>query len=595
MYESFFRLKARPFSAAPVVQNYYPGEAIEQARQTCIRAIERAEGPVLVIGPSGVGKSSLCRLLAAYFESTYQVALLSNAQICTHKALLQSFLFELGLSYRDMDEGELRLHLLDHLQSSEQCPHGVLLIVDEAHTLPIRLLEEIRMLTNVVRREQPRLRLVLAGGPRLDERFASPKLESFNQRIAARCYLQAMSRMETDDYIRSQLSFAGGSADVIFSDEAFRAVFQATDGIPRLVNQVCNHALLLASQSGNRKIDAARVGEAWADLQQLPAPWQEKKVETDNNRAFIEFGSLEPDASDSPPVPLVAADTSALERCEKVLDFLSSNEAEVDPSITFGTLGPSLEASQGFDSPIYEETETEFPAEEAPEEPVPSVPAMAVDPFQTMFAEEEIVTDPFVPAASLPAQTASRDTVTAESPVATAAADQEEEEVLASVELPVESSAGPADDTQPEQPSARDEALASPPASNRDSSLDAWDELLTILPTADASLPDGSLSGMFEITIFETALGGGVVLDAVADHHPAAPATHDESPVSDDEGSEPCVVLPAVRPHQHDDRDLIQLADDEEPAGLAPSDTPASGDARRMEYRELFAQLRRPV
>ena len=193
-----------------------------------------------MIGPSGVGKTLLCRLLAAYFDPQFRVALLSNAQICTHKALLQSILFELGLPYREMDEGELRLQLLDYLNPNEDCPHGLLLIVDEAHTLPIRLLEEIRMLTNVVRDGQPRVRLVLAGGPRLDERFASPRLESFNQRVAARCYLQSLRREETDEYVRSHISLCGGSADAVFTEDAYRAIFQATDGIPRLINQVCN-------------------------------------------------------------------------------------------------------------------------------------------------------------------------------------------------------------------------------------------------------------------------------------------------------------------------------------------------------------------
>src|SRR5207244_2142982 len=119
-------------------------------------------------------------------------------------ALLQNILFELKLPYRDMDEGELRLSLVDHLEPRSGGPDGLLLLVDEAHMLPLRLLEEIRLLTNVVRDGQTRVRLVLAGGMALEERLTSPKLESLHQRIAARCYLQSLRRDETIYYVQEQ-------------------------------------------------------------------------------------------------------------------------------------------------------------------------------------------------------------------------------------------------------------------------------------------------------------------------------------------------------------------------------------------------------
>jgi type II secretory pathway predicted ATPase ExeA len=295
MYESFFQLQSRPFAAAPVVETYFPSRSIEHARQTLIRTIERAEGPGLVIGPAGTGKSLLLRLLADYFLDVFHFVHLSSARVTNRKDLLQSILFELDLPYRELDESELRLTLLEFLRPSEYCPHGILLLVDEAHSLSLRLLDEIRMITNFVSEGEPRVRLVLAGDSRLDERFANPKLASFNQRVAARCYLEPMPRDEAIEYVQAQVTAVGGNPSAIFSDDAFIAIYRATDGIPRLINQVCDHALVMARLGGQTRIDGRGIEEAWADLQQLPGPWQPTPSYASANDSVLEFGTLEDD------------------------------------------------------------------------------------------------------------------------------------------------------------------------------------------------------------------------------------------------------------------------------------------------------------
>ncbi len=295
MYESFFQLAARPFLSSPVAERYFPAASIEHARETVTRCVERAEGPALILGPAGTGKSTLCQVIAQQMRERFRVAMLASARLCTRRALLQNILFELKLPYRDRDEGELRLSLIDALEPSDKCPHGMLLIVDEAHMLPLRLLEEIRMITNLVRQGQPRVRLVLAAGMVLDERMASPRLESFNQRVAARCYLQSMNRDETCGYIRAQISAVGGHPDGVFTSDALQAVYRATDGIPRLVNQVCDHVLLLAAVGRRAPVTAAGVEEAWADLQQLPTPWTRDAADTTQASDILEFGQLDDD------------------------------------------------------------------------------------------------------------------------------------------------------------------------------------------------------------------------------------------------------------------------------------------------------------
>ena len=115
------------------------------------------------MGGAGTGKSLLLQVMAAQFHDRFDVVLLACARICTRRALLQAILFELGLTYRLRDEGDLRLSLLDHLLSVEKCPEGLLILVDEAQALPPALLDELRVMTNLVRGGVPRVRLVLGG------------------------------------------------------------------------------------------------------------------------------------------------------------------------------------------------------------------------------------------------------------------------------------------------------------------------------------------------------------------------------------------------------------------------------------------------
>jgi type II secretory pathway predicted ATPase ExeA len=296
MYGSDSRLSQRPFVSVPQTDRYFPGTTIEEARRRLVRCIERAEGPALLIGPAGVGKSLLCQVLADQFESELAIVSLASARLCSRRALLQVILFELGLPYRDMEEGELRLSLIDRLASPIDDRAGMLLLVDEAHNMPFALLEEMRMITNLVRDGQPRVRLVLAGLPTLEERFANPKLECFNQRLAARCYLGALNRVETIQYIRAQIaaSATDPDPDELLTADALEAVYHATDGVPRLINQLCDQALLSAGEAGVEKLSGATIEAAWSELQQLPTPWCGASPGSPTaDAAVVEFGCLD--------------------------------------------------------------------------------------------------------------------------------------------------------------------------------------------------------------------------------------------------------------------------------------------------------------
>ena len=111
MYESFFELESRPFVAVPIAGRYYPAASVENARKSALRSIERGEGPAVILGAAGTGKSVLCHVLAEQLRDDFRVAMLASARLCTRRALLQNILFALKLPYRNREEGELRLSL----------------------------------------------------------------------------------------------------------------------------------------------------------------------------------------------------------------------------------------------------------------------------------------------------------------------------------------------------------------------------------------------------------------------------------------------------------------------------------------------------
>lgn len=302
MHEELFHSPDRPFRATPDCRFYVAHDSIETARQTIVRAVLRAEGPVMVLGGAGLGKSLLGLMVADELSSRFDIVQLHAARLCSRRALLQSILFELQLPYRDMSEGDLRLSILARLEpSSDHAPDGVLIIVDEAHTLPAKLLDELRLITNFTRGNQPRTRLVLIGNLRLEHTFAEPQMESFNQRLAARCYLQPMNRQQTREYVYHQLKVAGFKPQELITDDAVNAVYAASEGVPRLTNQIMDHSLALAVTGNQCPISSALVEEAWADLQQLPAPWHAGAEKMSRNASVgstsntVEFGALDDD------------------------------------------------------------------------------------------------------------------------------------------------------------------------------------------------------------------------------------------------------------------------------------------------------------
>lgn len=403
MYEAYCGLHQRPFAAAPTTSLYYPSRLMSEAFGTLVRLVERDEGVGMVVGPTGTGKTLLCHLLAEHFQKQLAVVLLPSGRLTSRRALLQHILFGLKLPYRQMDEGELRLSLLDFLEARHQASATVLLVIDEAHTLPIRVLEELRLLSNLVRSGQTRVRLILAGHPVLEERLVVPRLEPLNQRIGARCYLGNLTGHETAQFICHQIRACGGDPERIFTAGACAAVARYTDGIPRLINQLCDHALILAFVDERLPVDETLIEEAWCDLQRLPmrpttTPGAEGTL-SDGKDSVVEFGVLNDTTTESSRE--VALDEQSSLVSASPLETISNQsptpgDAGSQAQTHFSTTVKSPDQGGRVAAPAqvsYHNEEAETAQFGQPSAPTTPTPLKAIDPFDGHFAEEEIVVD----------------------------------------------------------------------------------------------------------------------------------------------------------------------------------------------------------
>jgi type II secretory pathway predicted ATPase ExeA len=273
MYEAYFHLKKRPFCATPDPTCFFAPGSVQELFDELILRAESGQGIGILTAEAGTGKTLICRRIAVELGGRFTPVFLANANVPTRRALLQSILFELNRRFSRLEEQELRLAVYAAFRELALSGRGVVLIVDEAHLLNERLLEELRMLASLAEGEEPLARLVLAGQAPLEERLAEPALEALNQRIVCQVYLEPLTRQQSIDYVKFRIRWAGGEAGRIFTPEAFELIAAACNGLPRCLNQLCDHALLLTYVQEQPRVTDEAVREALEDLKQLPLHW----------------------------------------------------------------------------------------------------------------------------------------------------------------------------------------------------------------------------------------------------------------------------------------------------------------------------------
>jgi len=269
MYREFYQLTRAPFEMAPDPAFLVLGESHREGLATLVYGVQSRKGFVLLTGEVGTGKTILLHSLLGQLDSTTASAFIFNPRLET----LDFFhlLFEdFGIEKKCRTKAEYLLALNDFLIERLEKDETALLIVDEAQNLSLEMLEEVRLLSNLETPSSKLLQIMLVGQPELNDLLAKPELRQLRQRIVLRHHLRPFDEKELYVYITERLRVAGHTGEEIFTRSARRKLFAVTEGIPRLVNIVCDGAMLAGYAREQRKISGGLIMEGARDLQLGP-------------------------------------------------------------------------------------------------------------------------------------------------------------------------------------------------------------------------------------------------------------------------------------------------------------------------------------
>lgn len=242
MYQQFYRLRDIPFSLAPDPKYLFRTESLLEVFANLQYGIEHGKGIVVVTGEVGTGKTTVLRSMLQSLDRSVLAAYIFNPLLTT-----EDFFDLLAGEFRlkTQQSKSAMLRLLGYVLMSRQAQGlRTVLVVDEAHLLPPHLLEEIRLLLNFETNREKLLQVILCGQPELHSLLAQPELRQLKQRVSLKCSIKPLTAHETNEYIRWRLRIAGATNEALFDPEAVRMVHRYSGGIPRIINNICDNALL---------------------------------------------------------------------------------------------------------------------------------------------------------------------------------------------------------------------------------------------------------------------------------------------------------------------------------------------------------------
>ena len=269
MYCEYFGFEKRPFELTPDPNFLYLGEAHREGLATLIYGVQSGKGFVLITGEVGTGKTTLLHALLAQLDASTACAFIFNPRL-EPLDFFHMLFEELGIEVPCVTKSDYLLALNKFLIQRLEKNESTLLIIDEAQNLSPEMLEEIRLLSNLETATSKLIQIMLVGQPELRDLLDRPELRQLRQRIALRHHLRPFDEKEIREYVEERLARAGYMGEKLLKRGAFKELYAVTGGTPRLVNSVCDSALLLAYSRDKTQLDASLVREAADDLDLTP-------------------------------------------------------------------------------------------------------------------------------------------------------------------------------------------------------------------------------------------------------------------------------------------------------------------------------------
>ena len=265
MYNEFYGFQEAPFNITPDPRFLFFSDRHREAYNHILFGLRERKGFIQITGEVGAGKTTVCRALLEELGPSYRTALILNPCL-TGDQLLRTILIELGLEPSDdrvTALQRLNQYLLDQLAEG----NDVVLLIDEAQDLSPDLLEQIRLLSNLETDQRKLLQIVLLGQPELREKLDDPRLRQLRQRITVRYHLAPLDRREMERYIQHRLQVVGANGRPSFNRWALGSIYRYSGGVPRLVNAVCDKALLCGYVEGDDRLTWKHVRRAIRELE----------------------------------------------------------------------------------------------------------------------------------------------------------------------------------------------------------------------------------------------------------------------------------------------------------------------------------------
>ncbi len=270
MYLEYYGLKEPPFDITPNPRFLFYSAKHREAFNHLLYGIRGRKGFIQLTGEVGAGKTTLCRALLEHLDGHYATALILNP-VMNAEELVKAVAVEFGLPVNGLDRLDTLAVINQFLLHEAENGKDAVLLIDEAQDLTDELLEQVRLLSNFETDDRKLLQIVLLGQPELRDRLNNPRLRQLRQRITVRYHLPPLNRFEVNQYIHHRLQTAGAKGAPYFTQPALWRVYRYSQGIPRLLNAVCDKALLAGFVQQREEIDFRMIGRAVRELEGMLA------------------------------------------------------------------------------------------------------------------------------------------------------------------------------------------------------------------------------------------------------------------------------------------------------------------------------------